>query len=107
MSQSISTVSADVKRMAEDRRSHQDSVDEVLDEVRGLMSDLARQLTEIRPTISALQNDMERVRPIADQIVKWRFVGVGVIVTLTILGSVFGDAAIKAKEKLVTFLFGA
>lgn len=107
MSQSLTSVATDLKKMADDRRAHQDTVDGVLDEVRDLMSDLGKQLTDMQPAIKALQSDMERVRPIADQIVKWRFVGVGVIVTLTIIGSVFGGVILRAKEKIINFLFGA
>lgn len=54
------------------------------------MSKVTARQQEMAATLASLRADMDEVKPITEQVSRWRYVGVGVVITVGAIGSVVG-----------------
>lgn len=107
INQSLIKMAAELELGEKDGARHREDVNRILMDVTKSLSGLTSEIGELRPAVHRLQADMNEVMPIARQITKWRTMGAGIIVILTLLGAVFSETLIRAKDKIIAIIFGA
>lgn len=79
---------------SKDRAETSASIRALEENMEGLVADIA-----------GLKSNMGRVMPVAEQMLRWRNVGAGVMIALVLIGSFFGDMLLQAKAKIIGLLF--
>lgn len=102
----VSLLRAEMKLISSSNRDDYAEISAMVKRIDGELSNLSERVASVEPVVSGLRDDMSEVMPVARQIVRWRSLGAGVLISVTFVGSVFSGAIMSAKDKLIAVLFG-
>lgn len=83
-------MSTNVERELGEIASSLRTIERDLQEAKTLTAATSTKLDTALNQISTLQHEMAEVKPVTDQMTRWRLVGSGVVLTVGFLGAMFG-----------------
>lgn len=98
--QQLGTLIAEVKNLREDFRRSEDKSDASRASMHRRMDELVKRVGTLEGSTAAMQEDITEMRPITDDVQKWKVMGMGALAVIGIgaaaLGVTFADVIKRA-----------
>lgn len=88
--QQLGTLLAEVKNLREDFRRSEDKSDASRASVHRRMDELVNRVGELEGQMTSVQEDVKEMRPITEDVRKWKLMGIGALGVIGIGGAALG-----------------
>lgn len=99
--QQLGTLIAEVKNLREDFRRSEDKSDASRASMHRRMDELVSRVGELEGQMTSVQEDVKEMRPITDDVRKWKLMGIGALGVIGIGGAALGVTFADVVKRLL------
>lgn len=103
----LGAILAEVKNLKEDFRRSEDKSDLSRSAVHRRMDELVARVGSLETTLQATKSEVAEMKPVTDDVKKWKLMGIGALGVVGIGGTAMGVMLAGVLEKMAHFLKGA
>lgn len=104
--QQLGTLIAEVKNLREDFRRSEDKSDASRASMHRRMDDLVERVGTLEGATAALQEDISEMRPVTEDVRKWKLMGMGALGVIGVGGAAIGVTFADTLKRLLMILRG-
>lgn len=105
--QQLGTLLAEVKNLREDFRRSEDKSDASRASMHRRMDELVERVGTLEGSTSAMQGDITEMKPITDDVKKWKLMGIGALGVIGVGGAALGVTFADVVKRGWRYWFGA
>lgn len=102
----LHALQSSIERVVEEARRSQDKSDTSRAAVHRRLDDVAGQVAGLDAAMTKVKSDITDMKPVTDDVKRWRLMGIGALAVVGIGGISLGAAIAGALEHIATFLSG-
>ncbi|ATE84740.1 hypothetical protein B9J07_25655 [Sinorhizobium sp. LM21] len=99
--QQLGTLIAEVKNLREDFRRSEDKSDASRASMHRRMDELVNRVGELEGQMTSVQEDVKEMRPITEDVRKWKLMGIGALGVIGIGGAALGVTFADVVKRLL------
>lgn len=102
----IGSLSAKVDMLIEATRRSEEKSDVSRASMHRRMDEIVDRVAKVENTASAVQDDVKEMRPVTDDVKRWKLMGIGALGMIGIAGIALGVSFADALKRIATVLLG-
>jgi hypothetical protein len=106
ISEAIGSLRAEVRILTANTADNMRRADEHRAVIHKRVDDMVGEFSDVKADLAAVQKDVAEMKPVTDDVKRWRLMGMGALGLIGIGGTAFGVLLAKPIEALAAFMRG-